>query len=259
MPRAHYGVETVTAGFTLADELAVLASIPASEAPSPVPLALAEVPAPSLLAVAVPSENAFVEAVLPVVSTEPSESASTLAEADAEPSPTDVADTSMLADEDAEAVPSVPVLVLELAAAADAFPVMEPPPVVTASTSPSAADAEIAEMSSDVASVELSAKAWPVAVPVAVDEPATSACAVEPSSVVTSAAAEPEAVAPAPTVARFAAASAVPASASKVAMDEPSAVASSVVSSPVVGSVPPAAVAPVDTEESAVAPSPSSV
>ena len=64
-------METVTAGFTLADELAVLASIPASEAPSPVPLALAEVPAPSLLAVAVPSENAFVEAVLPVVSTEP--------------------------------------------------------------------------------------------------------------------------------------------------------------------------------------------
>jgi len=252
-------VETVTAGFTLADELAVLASIPASEAASPVPLALAEVPEPLLSAVAVPSENPFVEAVLPVVSTEPLESASTVAELDAEPSPTDVADTSMLADEDAEALPSVPVLVIELAAAADAVPVMEPPPVVTTSTSPSAADAEIAEMSSDVASVELSAKAWPVAVPVAVDEPATSACAAAPSSVTTAADAAPEADAPAPTVARFAAASAVPASASKVEMLEPSAVASSVVSSPVVGSVPPAAVAPVDTEESAVLPAASSL
>jgi hypothetical protein len=61
-----------------------------------------------------------------------------------------------------------------------------------------------------VASVVPDANAWPTAVPVPVDEPATSACATEPSSVVTSAAAEPEAVAPAPTVARVAAASAEP-------------------------------------------------
>ena len=195
---------------TLEDEPAVLASIPASEAASPAPLALADVPSPLLLAVTFPSENELVEAVLPVVSTEPSESESMCPDADAEPSPTDAADTSRVADEDAEAVPSVPVLVTEPAASTDAALVIEPPPFVAASASPSAVDADVAELPSDVASVVPDAKAWPTAVPVPVDEPATSACATEPSSVVTSAAAEPEAVAPAPTVARFAAASAEP-------------------------------------------------
>jgi len=113
-----------------------------------------------------------VEAVLPVVSTVPSESASTLAEADAEPSPTDVADTSMLAEEDAEAVPSVPCW-RPTGGGGGCRSGHGPPPVVTTSTSPSAEDAEIAELTSDVASACF-CKGMAVAVPVAVDEPATS-------------------------------------------------------------------------------------
>jgi hypothetical protein len=58
---------------------------------SPVPLAVAEAPEPLLLAVAVPSGDPFGEAVLPVVSTEPFESAPTLTEPNAKPPPTDVA------------------------------------------------------------------------------------------------------------------------------------------------------------------------
>src|SRR5215470_14396928 len=134
-----YGVETVIEGFTDAEELAVLASIPASEAALPVPLALAPVPAPSLLASAEPSANALVVAVRAVVSTEPSESASMCALAEAEPSPTELAETSTLADEDADAVPSAPVLAAEPLASAPADPAMTPPPNVETSMSASAA------------------------------------------------------------------------------------------------------------------------
>ena len=215
--------------------------MPASEAASPAPLALADVPSPLLLAVTFPSENELVEAVLPVVSTEPSESESMCPDADAEPSPTDAADRSRLADEDAEAVPSVAVLVAELAASTDAVLVIEPPPIVAASTSPSAVDADVAELPSDVASVEPAAKAWPLAVPSAIDEPVTAADAVEPSSVAAVALAAPEADAPAPTVTRSADASAcpssTPSSTPKEALVSPSAVASSV-RSPVASVVP---------------------
>jgi len=164
-----------------------------------------------------------------------------------------VAETSTLAEDDADAVPSS--LVAELAASADAPAVIEPPPVVTASASASAADDEFAELTSEEASVVPDAKPWPNAEPSPVDVPLTSVCAVAPSSVATSALAEPDAEAPAPEVARSTVDSADPASLSKVALVLPSAAALSVVSSPVVASVPPVAVAPVEADESAELPS----
>src|SRR5262249_48282029 len=96
-------------GLTDADAPEVLASIPASEEAVPVPLALADVVSPLLSAVASPSAKASVAAVRPVVSTDPSEVESMWADAEAEPSPDDAAETSRDAEDDAEAVPSLPV------------------------------------------------------------------------------------------------------------------------------------------------------
>src|SRR5262249_14179443 len=146
----HHGVETDTAGFTLADELAVLASTPASEAALPVPVELADVPEPSLLASPLPSANELESAAPVVASVDASELASICASADAAPSPTEVAPTSTLAEDDAEAVPSV--LEIEAAAVADPVPLIEPPPVVESSISASAADDEVAELTSAEAS-----------------------------------------------------------------------------------------------------------
>src|SRR5262249_15161623 len=72
----RYGVETVTAGFTAEEALVVLASMPASEAAAPLPLALAEVPEPELSASALPSAKLSEEALRVPVSTVPSESES---------------------------------------------------------------------------------------------------------------------------------------------------------------------------------------
>lgn len=154
-------VETPIDVFTDADEFAVLASIPASEAALPVPVALAPVPAPSLLASAEPSAKALVSAVRALVSTEPSESASMCDVADAEPSPTELAETPTLADEDADAVPSSPVFVAEPDALAAALPLMIPPPRVETEISASAEDEDDAEVSSAVVVVSASADAAP--------------------------------------------------------------------------------------------------
>jgi hypothetical protein len=244
---AAAGVETPTDGFTDADEFAVLASIPASEAAAPVPLALAPVPAPTLLASAEPSAKALDSAVRAVVSTDPSESASICALAEAEPSPTELAETSTLADDDAEAAPSVPVLAAEPDASAAADPPITPPPVVETSMSASAAEAEDAEVSSAVVVAWPSAKAWPWASPAPVEEPVRVAEATVPSSVAEFAVAEPDAEAPAPDVTRSTPAVTSP-SLLKVAAVSPSAVDASVaVSLPV-------ALAWVDTDESAVLP-----
>lgn len=196
------GVETDTDGLAVAVELAVLASIPASAAAAPVPLAAAPVPAPLLLAVALPLANASVDAVLLVVSTDPSDDASTCALAEAEPSPTEFPDTFTVADEDAEALPSVPVLVIALWAAAAAVPPMTPPPVVFRLMAASAAEVECAETASAEAALEPSADAVPWASPLPVELPARSADSVEPSEVADFASAVPVAVAPVPTVTR---------------------------------------------------------
>src|SRR5882724_2603510 len=247
VPVGAAAVETPIEGFTDAEELAVLLSIPASEAALPVPLALAPVPAPLLLAVALPSANAFVSAVRALVSTEPSESASMCALAEAEPLPTELAETSTLADDAAEAEPSLPVLAAEPEASAAADPPMTPPPEVETSMSASAAEAEDAEVSSAVVVVWPSAKAWPWASPSAAEEPVRVAEATVPSSVAEFAVAEPVAEAPAPDVTRSTPAVTSP-SLLKVAAVSPSAVEASVaVSFPV-------ALALVDTDESAVLP-----
>ena len=143
-------VETDTDGFTeeVADD--VLLSMVASPSPLPVPLALADVPGPSLFAVASPSANELVAVLLSVVSTEPSEPASICAEAEAEPSPAEVADRSTCADDDAEAVPSVPVLVFEPEVSTATVPVIVPVPVVETSVSPSAVDSAAADVSSEL-------------------------------------------------------------------------------------------------------------
>jgi hypothetical protein len=154
-------VETEIDGFTDADEFAVLLSMPASEAAAPVPLALAPVPAPSLLAAAEPLANALVAALRSVVSTEPSDDASICAVAEAEPSPTELAETSTLADEDAEAAPSVPVLAAEPAASADAAPLIVPPPRVETLIAASAEDDDDAEVASALVVVLASADAVP--------------------------------------------------------------------------------------------------
>jgi hypothetical protein len=242
------GVETDTDGFTDADELAVLPSIPASEAAAPLPLALADVPGPLLLAVASPSANALVEATPVAGSTEPSELASMCAKADAEPSPTDVADTSTLAEEDAEAVPSRPVLVAEPAVSAAAVPVIAPPPAVETSMSASAADAEEAEVSVADVVVSPSANAWPWASPSPLVEPVRLAEAVVPSSVAELALAEPDAEPPAPEDSRSTPAVTAP-SAPTVAAFSPSPVDASAVPVSL-----PVASAWVDTEESAELP-----
>jgi hypothetical protein len=228
-------VETVIEGLTDADELAVLASIPASEAALPVPLALAPVPDPELLASPEPSANALVVAVRAVVSTEPSESASMCDVADAEPSPTELAETSTLADEDAFAVPSVPVLVSELAVSAEAAPLIEPPPRVETEMVASAKDADDADVSSAVVDVPASAEAVPWASPSPAEAPVRLAEAVEPSSVAEVALAEPEAVAPVPAVTRSTEAFTVPSLANEAPV-LPSAVDESVVSAAPVAS-----------------------
>jgi hypothetical protein len=147
---AAAGVETDTDGFT--DELAddVLLSMVAAPAPLPVPLALADVPGPSLFAVASPSANESVAVLLSVVFTEPSEPASMCAEAEAEPSPTELADRSAWAADEADAVPSLPVLVLEPEVSTATVPVIVPPPVVETSVSPSAVDSAAADVSSEL-------------------------------------------------------------------------------------------------------------
>jgi hypothetical protein len=150
-----------------------------------------------------PSENELLEAVLPVVSTEPSELESICARADAEPSPTDAADRSTLADEEADAVPSLPAgFAAEPAASTATVPLIVPPPDVETSMSPSAEDSEEADVASEVVEDAPSPKAWPWASPVPVDEPVRLAAAVVPSAVAELALAAPEAAAPAPAVVR---------------------------------------------------------
>jgi hypothetical protein len=198
-------VETDTDGFTDEDADEVLASMVAEPVPLPVPLALAEVPGPSLLAVASPSANESLAALLPVVSTEPSEPASICADDEAEPSPTEVADRSTCAEEEAEAVPSSPVLSIEPEVSTVTAPVIEPLPEVLTSVSPSAVDSETAETASELDVVAPWPKAWPSAVPSPVDVPLTLAEAVVlPSSLVVAADAAPEADASVPVVARWA-------------------------------------------------------
>jgi hypothetical protein len=119
------------------------------------------VPAPLLLAVAAPLANASVDAVLVVVSTAPSDVASMCAAAEAGPSPTEFADTFAVADEDAEAVPSVPVLVAAPWAAAAAVPPITPVPKVETLMAASAVEDECAETSSDKTVLEPSAVATP--------------------------------------------------------------------------------------------------
>ena len=240
-------METTIEGFTDADELAVSASIPASEAALPVPLALAPVPAPALLASAEPSANALVSAVRAVVSTEPFESASMCEVAEAEPSPAELAETSTLADEDPVAVPSLPVLVSELVVSAEAEPLIEPPPRVETEMAASAKDADDAEVSAAVVVVPASAEAVPWASPSPAESPVRLAEAVEPSAVAEGALAEPEAVAPVPAVTRSTDAFTVPSLANEAPV-VPSAVEESV--------VPSAPVAPawVVVEESAALP-----
>jgi hypothetical protein len=194
------GVETFTDTFTDADELDVLAPIPASEAAVPVPVALAPVPAPLLLAEAVPFENASVVAVPAPVSTEPSDLELTVELAEADPSPTELADTPTVADEDAEALVSV--LVAVPAAFAEANPLITPPPVVETPMSAVAEEEDAAEESPVVSVFEPSADALPLAVPSPVDVPVRLAASVEPSMVAEVALAEPEAVAPTPAVLR---------------------------------------------------------
>jgi len=193
-------VETFTDTFTDADAFDVLAPIPASEAAVPLPVALAPVPAPLLLAVAVPSENASVVAVPAPVSTEPSELELTSELAEAEPSPVELADTPTVADEDAEALPSVLVAVPVALAAAD--PPMTPPPVVSTLMSAVAEEDEAAEESPTEVADAPSADALPLAVPSSVDVPVRLADSVEPSAVAEVALAEPAAVAPTPAVER---------------------------------------------------------
>jgi hypothetical protein len=129
---------------TDAEELTVLSSIPASAAASPAPSALAEVPAPSLFAAALPSASESAVAVPLAASVDELESASMCALADAEPSPDEAADTSTVEDDDAEAVPSS--LVAELVPVAVPVPLIEPPPVVETSTSASAPEEALAEL-----------------------------------------------------------------------------------------------------------------
>src|SRR5882724_6261328 len=253
VPVVAAGVETPIAGFTSAEAADVLLSMPASAAAAPVPLALADVPGPSLSAVASPLAKASALEVRAVVSTEPSELASIWAAADAEPSPTEVADRSMLADEEAEAAPSVPVLALAPAVSTLTVPVIAPLPVVETSVSPSAVEEEAAEVASEVAAEAPSPKAWPVAEPSPVEVPLTPAAAVVlPSALVVAADAAPEAEALVPVVVSSALA-VTPPSLSKCASVALSAVALSVaVSLPV-------APAWVEAEESAVLPPASSL
>ena len=247
------GVETVIAGFTDAEAADVLLSIWALEAVLPVPLALADVPGPLLLAVASPLAKAFVLEVLPVVSTEPSELASICAEADAEPSPAEVADKSICADDDAEAEPSAPVLALVPEVSTATVPVIAPLPVVTVSTSPSAVDSAAADVPSEVAADAPSPNAWPVAEPSPVDVPLTLAAAVVlPSSLDVCAAAAPDAEASVPLVVSCALA-VTPPSLSKCASVALSAVEVTGATSP------PVAPAWVEAEESAVLPLASSL
>jgi hypothetical protein len=194
----------------------------------------------------------LVSAVPAAASVEASESASTCDEADAEPSPTEVPATSTLAEDVAATLPSS--LVAELAASAAAVPLIDPPPVVSSSMSASAAEEEVAELTSADASVAPDAKAWPEAVPSPVDVPLRLADDVTPSSVAAVAPAEPVADAPAPEVTSSTDASDSPSSVPKRALLAPSPVALSVVSPPVVASVPPVALACVDAEESAELP-----
>lgn len=244
------GVETDTDGLAVAVELDVLASIPASAAAVPVPPAAAPVPAPLLLAEAVPLANASVDVLLAVVSTEPSDVASVCAIAEAEPSPTEFADTFAVADEDAEALPSVPVLVAAPWAAAAAVPPITPLPKVETLMAASAAEDECAETSSDETVLEPSADAVPWASPSSVEVPDRSADSVEPSEVADFASAVPAAVAPTPAVTRSTEAFTAPFAATPVA---PSLFA---VTSPESLPVAPALVV---EEESDVLPAPSSL
>jgi hypothetical protein len=240
-------------GFTSASAAALLLSMLAELLPLPVPLALADVPSPSLLAVASPSANASLPAVRPLVSTDPSEPASIAADDEAEPSPVELADKSICAEEEAEAAPSSPVLSIEPEVSTVTAPVIEPLPVVVTSVSPSAVDSETAEVASELLVEAPSPNACPTAEPSPVDVPSTLADAdVLPSSLVVAAEAAPEADASVPVVTRLAFA-VTPPSLSKCASVLLSAVELSVaVSLPV-------APACVEDEESAVLPFASSL
>lgn len=122
--------------------------MPASAAAVPVPLALAAVPEPSLLASAGPTASAFVAAVRAAVSTEPSVSVMMSAVADAEPLPTEFATTSALAEDDADTFPSEPVLMVESDVSAEALPLMAPPPEVERPMEERARENERVEVSS---------------------------------------------------------------------------------------------------------------
>src|SRR5262249_21229721 len=128
---------------------ALLAAV-AGRSARPGRVARAAVPGPWLLAVASPSANELVAVLRSVVSTEPSEPASICAEADAEPSLAELADRSMWAADEAEAAPSVPVLLVEPEGSTETAPVIVPPPGVQPSVWPSAVDSAAAEVSSEL-------------------------------------------------------------------------------------------------------------
>jgi hypothetical protein len=68
--------------------------------------------------------------------------------AEAEPSPTEFADTSAVAEEDADTSPSEPVLAVEADVSAEALPSMVPPPEVERLMEERARENERAEVSS---------------------------------------------------------------------------------------------------------------
>ena len=243
-------VPTAIDGLAVDDELVVFASIPASEAAAPVPSALAPVSSPLLFASASPSASESVAAVLAVVSTEPSETESVCEVAEAEPSPAEFADTFAVADDDAEAVPSLPVEAAVAAADADAVPLISPPPVVVTSMAASAVEAEAADVSSTAVSLAPSAEAVPWASPSSLEVPVRLTDSVEPSAVAEVALADPEAAAPVPAVARSTDALTAPSDVTPVE------VSLLPLTSP---DSPPVALALVVDEESEVLPAPSSL
>src|SRR5262249_49381018 len=153
--------------------------------------------------------------------------------------------TFAVADDDADAEPSLPVEAASAAADADAVPLIDPPPEVVRSMAASAVEADAAEVASDVVVLEPSAEAEPWASPSSVDVPLRLTDSVEPSAVAELALADPEADAPVPAVTRSTDALAVPSDATPV---EPSLFA---VTSP---DSPPVALALVLDDESEVLP-----
>jgi hypothetical protein len=183
---------------TDADELAVLLSIPASDAALPVPRALALDASPVVSAETNPSAKESAAAVLLVASVDPSEPASICAVADTRRSPEVFADTSTVEDDDADAVPSS--LVVEALPVAVPEALIEPPPIIKTSASASPAEEASAELVSATASPVPAAKASPKVKPSPLNVPFTSTAEVEPSSVAALAVAEPDADAPVPLV-----------------------------------------------------------